>query len=882
MRMTRALLIAFILLPSALSAQHALGGQGPYDPSIPTPASVLGYELGEAFTPHHMIVRYASMLAELSDRMTLDTVATTYEGRPVLLATVTSAANQASIDQIRAGAQRLADPRGASRAELERLVQSQPTIVWLGYTVHGDEASGVEAALGTLYQLAAGQDEETLAILENTVALIDPVQNPDGHDRHVNQVAWDLGRFGPDPYPGAVVHWHDWHGGRSNHYLFDLNRDWIIHAHPETRGRMEVFRSWFPHVAADLHEMGSSSTYFFAPPMQPVNANVHPLIREGWQLFARGNAAAFDAHGWGFFTREGYDEFYPGYGPSWPLYTGAIGMTYEQGSSEGGAIRRDDGSILTLREAALHHYAGSRATLRTAAENRAGRVADYLAFRQAAIEDNARADIRTILIARDADGRADSLASVLLRHGIEVGQVATETTVSRATPYGDDRAARATLPAGSFVIDLSQPQGVLARTLLEPDPEFDPVFIREELERRDRGQGDRFYDMTGWALPFLFNVRAWHTSQRVDAQALTGDAAPTGVPLPDRAGYAYAFEPGSEASLRMLGGLLSDEIRVRHSPGAFRIGAADFPHGAFIVLVHRNRGDDDGATLHETVRTRAAESGARVVALHTALATSGVDLGSNSVEAIPVPKVALIGGDGVSIYSYGAAWYALDQLLHFPVTRLELEDLPRYIDDFNVVILPSAYSVGSTLGENGTEALEAWVRNGGRLITFDAATRWIAADDGLARIRARATSEPLEDQDDDQDEADDEATGAAIPASVPGAILRARGDTLSPLLAGIDRPEIPVMLFGGHVYDTPDDVRPGEVAIRYVEDVDRLRLAGYLWPEVPGRIAGTPYLWTERVGSGRIIAFTGDPTFRALWRGLLPLFGNAVLLGGTF
>jgi hypothetical protein len=520
-------------IPRPTAAQHALAEGGPYDPSIPTPSAVLGYELGQRFTPHHMVVRYLSALAESSARIRLDTVATTYEGRPVLLAIATSAANQARLDEIRADALRLADPRGASRTELDALVARMPVVVWLGYTVHGDEASGVEAALGTLYQLAAGQDPETLEILENTVALIDPVQNPDGHDRHVNQVAWDTGILGPDPHPRAVVHGHDWHGARTNHYLFDLNRDWIVHAHPETRGRMDVFRAWFPHVAVDLHEMGSSSTYFFAPPMKPVNANVHPLIREGWQLFARGNAEAFGRHGWGFFTREGYDEFYPGYGPSWPLYTGAVGMTYEQGSSEGGAIRRDDGSVLTLLEATRHHYTASRATLRTAAAGRARRVGDYLAFREAATREGARSPLRTVLIGSDEQGRADSLVAVLRRHGIEVGRTAGPRQV-RATAYGEADPAGVALPAGTWVVDLAQPQGVLARTLLEPDPALDPEFIEEELARREAGQRDRFYDMTGWALPFLYRVPAWWTGDAVDAAPAA--AQPESVPLPDRAG----------------------------------------------------------------------------------------------------------------------------------------------------------------------------------------------------------------------------------------------------------------------------------------------------------------------------------------------------------
>ena len=879
--------IVLLLFLSAVpvSAQHALSDGGPYDPSVPAPAAVLGYELGERFTPHHLIVRYAEAVANASPRVRLDTVARTYEGREVLLATVTSEANQARLEEIRGAAARLADPRGASDAELARLVASTPTIVWLGYTVHGDEASGVEAALATLYELAAGQDAETRMILDSVVVLIDPVQNPDGHERHVQQVLWDRGEFGPDPYPDAMVHYHGWHGARSNHYLFDLNRDWIIHAHPETRGRMEVFRRWYPHVAADLHEMGSSSTYFFAPPMAPVNANVHPLVRKGWDIFARGNADAFGSAGWGFFTREGYDEFYPGYGPSWPIMSGAVGMTYEQGSSEGGAIQRDDDTVITLHEAARHHYTASRATLRTAAARRTERVTDFLEFRRAAIRDSERAAMRSIVLARDTQGRADSLVEVLRRHDIEVGRLRADTELGRATRYGEDDAGRVRVPAGSYVVDLAQPQGVLARAILEPDPVLDSAFIREELERRRAGQSDRFYDMTGWALPFLFRVDAWWTGDAVsgaeplplldatsgriagtvETSATTAAVrAPGAAAPPARAGYAYAFEPGGEASLRLLAGLLADSVRVRHAPMPFRVGADAFDHGAFIVLVNRN-----GPDLHERLAARAAEAGVRVVAVDNALVDAGTDLGSNSVRALPNPRVALVGGDGVSAYSFGAAWFTFDHRLRFPVTRIELRNLPTALPDFDVVVLPSAFGIDDVLGENGTDALRRWVRAGGTLVTLDAATAWLASEEvDLSRLRelepdtVRADGEP----------------GAPLPASVPGAIVRAQVDTLSPLVAGIDAAEIPVMLSGSRVYAAPADVRPGEVVARYAPE-DRLRLAGYLWPEVPARVAGSPYLWTESVGRGRLIAFTADPTFRAMWRGLLPLFANAVFLG---
>jgi hypothetical protein len=849
--------------PAALAAQHALGDYGPYDASIPTPASVLGYDLGERFTPHHMILRYAEAVARASDRVTLDTVATTFEGREVLLLTVTSEANQRRLDEIRALSRRVADPRGASRQELERAAASLPAIVWLGYSVHGDEASGVEAGIGTLYDLAAGQSPETRMILDSTVVLIDPVENPDGHERHVQQVMWDRGVFGPDTYPSAMVHYHDWHGARTSHYLFDLNRDWIMHSHPETRGRMAVFREWHPHVAVDLHEMGSNSTYFFAPPMAPVNQNIHASIWKGWQQFAAGNAAAFSEQGWGFFTREGYDEFLPAYGPSWPLMTGAVGMTYEQGSSEGGAIRRNDGSILTLLEAAKHHYAASRATLRTAATRRGERVGDYLAFRREAASPSNKGALRTIAFERDAHGRADTLVVLLRRHGIEVGQLRRTTTL-RATEYGADRPDRVALPAGTYVVDLAQPQGVLAKALLEPDAVLDSAFIRDELERRRTGQGSRFYDLTGWALPYLFRVRAWHSP---DAASNVGaiSETPAGIALPGRATYGYVFEPGSDASLRMLAGLLADSVRVRHARYGFRVGEADFPQGAFLVLVNRN-----GADVHDRVREMARTTGARVVAVHNALVDAGTDLGSNSVRTIPNPRVALVGGAGISTLSFGATWFTFDHLLRFPVTRIELDDLTGVLDDFDVVVLPSAFGLGGRLGETGQAAVRRWVRNGGTLITLDAATSWLASEGAdLSRLRMREDTVRT-----------DSVPGAPLPSNVPGAILRAAADTLSPLLAGVAQTEIPVLLFSDRIYEAPDDVRAGEVVMRYA-DLPRLRLAGYIWPEVPARVAGTPYLWTERVGDGRVIGFAGDPNFRAMYRGLLPLFANAVFLGSS-
>jgi hypothetical protein len=864
-----ALLLALGAPP--LTAQHAYSTGGPYDPAVPTPRSVLGYAIGDRFTPHHLVARYLERLAATSGRIRLDTVARSFEGREVFLVIATSAANQARLDRIRADAARLADPRGASPAELQAAQARLPAIVWLGYTVHGGEASGVEAALALAYQLAAGQDADTRLILDSVVVLIEPLQNPDGHERHVEDVTRARGAGGAldvPTYADAMVHQGSWPGPRGSHYGFDLNRDWFIRSHPETRGRVATFLRWWPQVAVDLHEMGPNATYYFAPPMEPINKNVPANIAHWWDVFAAANAAAFDAHGWPFFRHESFDEFYPSYGDSWPILNGAVGMTYEEASSGGGAIRRRDGTVLTLRDAAWHHYTASWATLLTAARHARERVRDYLAFRQSAVTDAERGPMRTVVVERDAQGRADSLAALLLANGVEVGRLRAAADVKDATAYGDAAPRAARFPSGSYVVDLAQPQGRLAKALLEPDAQLDSSFVAQELERRRTAQPNRFYDLTAWALPYTFRVRAWWARTPVGptdpVDAATLDAKPP-APGGEAAQYAYAFAPGSETSLRLLGALLADSVRVYFAPRAFREGHESFPWGAFLVRVASN-----GADVHEVVRREAAATGARIAELSTALADDGPDLGSNTVFFVKGPRVGLIGGAPVSGTSFGHAWYAFDQRLHYPVTTLDAASLGRLeLADFDVLVLPSvrAGAFDRVLGGGGRDRLAEWVKSGGTLVALDGAMSWLAGEKtGLARLRLRRDTTRA-----------DSAGGAPLPARVPGAMVRLIGDTLSPLMAGVG-PEVPVLVNSDRIYNPPRDLRPGEAVLRYAP-LPRLRLSGYLWPEVPARLAESVYLWTEDVGRGRVIGFAGDPNFRDLTRGLLPLFANAVFLG---
>ncbi|NOT08277.1 MAG: hypothetical protein HOP28_08725, partial [Gemmatimonadales bacterium] len=697
MRRFRLLLGFSLLAPVPAFAQHSFAPNGEFDPAIPTPRAVLGYEVGQRFTPHHLLSRYFERVAAASPRVRLDTMAVTFGGREALLAVVTSEANHQRMAQIRADAAKIANPAGVPATELQAAAERLPTIVFLAYTVHGGEASGTEASIATLYQLAAGRDPETRRILENTVVLIDPVQNPDGHERHVQRVWRATSASGHPTLPSAMINQGDWPGPRTSHYYFDLNRDWFILSHPETRGRVGVITSWWPHVVVDLHEMGSSSSYFFAPPMEPVNKNVPPMIRDWWEIYAAANAAAFDRHGWPYFRREGYDEFYPGYGVSYPILTGAVGMTYEQASSSGGAIRRNDGTVMTLHDAAWHHYTTSMATLRTSADRVRERVRDYLEFRRSAVAEGERSAARAVAFERDAFGRADSLAGLLVRSGIRVQRLTAAAEVPGAIPYGETLPKTARLGAGTYLVDYAQPQGRLARAILEPDAALDSTFIQEELERRRTGQPSRFYDITAWSLPLTFRLQAW-TLRTLPASVEPVMSAAVRTAGRVRATFAYAFEPGSEASLRLLGSLLADSIRVRFAQRAFRIGDDAFPRGAFLVPVAVN-----DSAIHVSIALHTATSGARVFPLNTARADGGTDLGSNSVIPVRPVRVGLVGGQGINGNTYGFAWYALDQRLKYPILTVEAVSLAGALRDLDVVILPGGGggALDGALGEGG-------------------------------------------------------------------------------------------------------------------------------------------------------------------------------------
>ncbi|UCH10893.1 MAG: peptidase M14, partial [Fidelibacterota bacterium] len=346
------LIVSSALLYAELGIEGWVEGTD-YDPSIPTYAEVLGYAPGEALTTHREMLRYLSTLAAASDRVVLETYGESYQGRELAIAVVSSPDNLASIEQIYTDFQLLVDPRRSGNRE--RIIENRPVAVYLVYSIHGDEHSCTEAALLTAYHLAADRSEATRDILENTIIVIDPLLNPDGRMRYLGYLE-NTRSFPPNPDPNAVEHNPYPIGGRTNHYLFDLNRDWFAVTQQESRARVKQVQRWRPQVLGSYHEMGYRSSYYFAPPAEAVNKNFSPIVMKWLEVFGRENARAFDQRGWRYFTKEIFDSFYPGYGDSWPILNGVVAMTFEQASAEGSLIQKPDGHLLTLREAIEHHF----------------------------------------------------------------------------------------------------------------------------------------------------------------------------------------------------------------------------------------------------------------------------------------------------------------------------------------------------------------------------------------------------------------------------------------------------------------------------------------------------------------------------------------------
>lgn len=762
--------------------------RGPYREGVPRPQTILRYDVGEFHTNYAMMERVIGALAQgAPDRVRVFDIGLTNEYRAQHVVAISSPENIARLDEIKANMKRLSDPRGLSDAEAQRLISSTPVVVWLSYTIHGNESASFEAMMQVAYHLAASNEPETLETLRNSVALINVCANPDGHERFVT---W-YNSFGVgNAEPSAAEHDEPWSVyGRVNRYRFDLNRDNVATSQVETRNMQRAYLDWNPQVAVDHH--GQPSQFFFPPAALPVNPNLPPEQTERWlTAFGRANAAQFDQRRWDFYVRDIFDLFYPGYWDSWPSLNGATGMTYETdaGGWKGLRWKRDDETIVTMRSGIAKHFVASLTTLETAARNRVARVGDYFKFKQTAIEEGRSGRVRRFVILPGRDpGQAAELIENLMRAGVEVQRATAPFRSTRAHDYSgkDSPVTTRDFPAGAYVVDLAQPQKRMAKALLEPHTPLDAAFEREQIarfarnERRGRSAAKEeygFYDVTAWSLPLAFGVEAFWTE---DAAPVSGDILKPQFgeesDLPVRArgtflnlsqggvtgraqiAYVIPYESNGAASLTYR--LLREGFKLAVATKTLNAGGRDWPRGTVVARVSRNP-----ETIHERVARLAQETGVTVAAVNTGFPDTGeTGVGSETVVSLRRPKIIVAADEPVSTTGYGALWWTFDRMgVDFTPMTIQAIRSAR-LDDYNVIILPDGSPGGyfSRFGKPGVEALRGWVERGGTLVLIKGAAVFGALKD------VNLTSSRLVGSDEDDQKPEGGAASEAKPTPTP-------------------------------------------------------------------------------------------------------------------
>ena len=887
-------LLILVFSGTAANAQDAVEfwPDANYDPAIPDVEAVLGYAPGERITWHRDAVRYFEALAEAApERVRVERYAETWEGRELIYVVLTSADNMDRIEAVKEGMQRLANPATTSRSQATQIIAEQPAVTWLSYGVHGNEISSTDAAMLTAYHLLASRGDPRAAdILRDTVVVIDPMQNPDGRDRFIHHFEMAEGII-PDADRLSAEQNEPWPGGRTNHYLFDLNRDWFILTQPETRGRVRILQEWYPVAFVDAHEMGSDGTYYFAPEAIPYNPHLAEAQRSSLELFGRTNAGWFDRFGIDYFTREVYDAFYPGYGASWPSYFGSIAMTYEQASTRGLRFRQYDGNEVSYAYTVRNHFVTSMGTAETVQANREKFLTDFYEYQVSAIEEGESESIRAYLLPAQRDqSAADKLAGLLVQQGVEVGQ-ATEPFSACGVDYA----------AGSYVINTNQTAKRLIRTLLDTDVPLEESFLAEQERRRAKNMGDQIYDVTGWSLPVMMNIEANTCSRTVTAEVVP--AGPEIIQPGDITGasgsVAYLVPWGTAASARFLAQALTADIKVKSSDLAFTHDGTRYPSGTLIIDVA-----DNAPGLRGALRSLASRTGASPVAVDDSWVTDGPNFGSGNVVRFNTPKVAIAWDVPTSSYVAGNTRYVIERQFGFPVSAIRTRTLATAnLSRYHVLLLPEAGGAGyaEALGDAGIENLRDWVSKGGVLIGIGNANRFLAdpqvnllsmrRENAVVSDDEADTAQEEGDEGDDAPatvagtyiEAEDEYAARIVPAadspdSVAGVLVRADVDEDHWLGAGAASP-LHVLVSGADIY-TPVTMDKGVNVARF-QGADELLVSGYIWEENRRQLAYKPFVVIEGNGQGFVIGFTQNPNTRAYLDGLNVIFMNAIFRGSA-
>lgn len=807
--------------------------------TIKSPAEFLGYQPGERFTPHYAVVNYFNYIQrERPNNVKLNNYGKTNEGRELLYATVSDRSNISNLEEVRLNNLRLTGMVNDKPGN-----PAMPAVVWLSFNVHGNEASSTEVAMQILYELSSGNNHKANGWLKNTVVIIDPSLNPDGRDRYVNWFNGVVGRK-PNPLIYAREHVEPWPGGRSNHYYFDLNRDWVWQTQTESKQRLAAYHQWMPAVHVDFHEQYYNSPYFFPPAAEPVHDVVTSFQRAFQTVMGKNHARYFDEQGWLYFTRQYFDLFYPSYGDTYPLYNGAVGMTYEQaGHSMGGLTVAFDGDTLTLAERIQHHFTTGMSTIEVASVHHDELNRAFQGFFQQTLKQGSGI-YKTYILESSNEQKLKGLMALLDKNNIQYGVAGKEIAV-KGFHYFSGKTENYRTKPGDLIVSTLQPQGVLARTLFEPNTRLSDSLT---------------YDITAWALPYVYGIDAWGVQEVVPSVAPVTTVAKA---IPDNA-YGYLAVYNSIESGKFLVGLLRDGIKVRVSSTGFSYMGERYNPGTLIILQHGNKGKI------QTVFSLASQFGISLKPVTTGMMDSGGDFGSEDILAVNRARIGIMAGDNLNENSVGAIWHFFDEQLDYPISVFSGNDPNKLpLDDLDVIILADGWYDGLD-SKDGNDALKGWLRKGGKLVAIDNAAWQMAKSNWGINVKSdnsdnkAPTSKPNLTRYNDK-------LKESISDFIPGAIYRVNIDNTHPL--GYGYPNFYYTLKTG--VNIFEHLSSGWNVGTIEKDV---LVAGFAGKNVKDKIKDGTVIATHSFGRGTITYFSEDPLFRSFWENGKLFLINAVFL----
>jgi hypothetical protein len=775
-------------------------------------------------------------------------------------------------DQMRS----LSDPEQTNQAAATRIIENIPAFVWLQYSVHGNEISGTDAAMLMAYHLlAAPEDPTNKNILDNTIVFIDPLQNPDGRARFVNRYYDTVGlEHSADRL--SAEHNQPWPSGRLNHYLFDMNRDWLGITQPESKGRIAAINRYLPQVIVDVHEMGGDLSYYFAPAAEPFNPYMTQTQIANMNAIGKNHAKHFDRFGFDYFTREIFDAFYPGYGDSWPTFYGASASTYEVGSARGHAYLKKTGETLTFWDTVHRQFVASISTAEGTALSRKKLLQDFYQYQVDAIAEGKNSKERYYIIpAQDNRHGAHRLATLMAEHGVKVTQAQSGFS-----------ACGKRFESGSFVIDSAQPRGKFVAMTFAKQIDMEKAFLKEQERRRARNLGDQIYDVTGWSLPMMFNVdfSTCGRTVKIAGDSVTADQPLLGKVNHTEASYAYVVRWEDMSAGRFLTAALRADIKLKSADEAFTLAnRQQYPAGSLIIEKWRNAQD-----LPEKIEAIVQSTGAIVEGVDSSWVTQGPSFGSPRTVSMTAPNIAMAWNEPTFSTSAGNTRFVIERQLDYPVTAIATDQLASAnLQDYDVLILPEG-SYNQALGKSGASNLKKWVRAGGVLITMGRANRFAAdVEYGLLDVKREYAfgEHSISSIASDENKVEGQHFNSlsemrnassdpkASPDSVSGVLANIEVDQEHWLTAGVDE-NLVVVANGQDIY-TPITLNSGK-NLAWFANKDKILASGYLWEENKAQMAYKPLLIQQPMGKGMVIGYTQSPTFRAYLEGMNLLLTNSI------